>query len=247
MKTVFYTIVDDRYYYPAGAHILVNTFRRFHPDIPLVVFRQNAIDQVFAQYKINFYMAKPYFARLLTKDYDRVINIDCDTVITGRLEAILDTDWEVGGVTNLNDYENATFGDIKPEMYVQAGLVGSTNAKFWDIWAKANEKAMSYIRQENDVLNMIWYNDPEVSKMKRLIWDEKRDYYGCKALGREGEMYLEGGELMLRKEKVKAYHHAKGANFPKLYFPNMGFRPEVTKWLTDLSTYGQTEIHNGLL
>lgn len=242
-STVFYTIVDDNYYYPVGTHILVNTFRRFHPDIPLIVFRQDAIDEVFAREKINFYMAKPTFAKLLVGRYDRIINIDADTVITGRLDAILDGDWEVGGVWNKNDYEDASFDNITPEMYVQAGLVGSTNPKFWDIWERENKNAMNYIRQENDILNKIWYNDPIVSKMNRVIWDKDKDYYGCKALDREGEMYLEGGELMLRKEKVKCYHHAKGRDLPKLQFDRMGFRPEVSIWLKTISSYGISETH----
>jgi len=240
MKTCFFTIVDDRYYYPVGTHVLVNTFKKFHPDIDLIVFRQDLIDKTFYLKNINFYQAKPTFAKLLTKDYDRIINIDADTIITHRLEEVLDTDWEVGGVWNFNLYENASFGNIKPEDYVQAGMVGSTNPKFWDIWEEANKKAMDYIRQENDVLNEIWYNHEEVKKMKRLIWDKEKNYLGCKSLGLEDTFYVEDNLLKCNKEIVKAYHWARGARFPKLDFRNseIPFTDDVRDYMTRIAMDG---------
>jgi hypothetical protein len=247
MKTVFFTIVSDDYYYPVGAHILVNSFRKFMPDIPLIVFRQDVIDKVFQEKGINFYMAKPTFAKLLVGRYDRIINIDADTVICGRLSEVLDTDWEVGGVWNYNKYENASFENITEEMYVQAGMVGSTRPDFWDTWESANKDAMKYLRQENDILNKIWYNDPKISSIqKKLIWDKDKNYLGCKSLGQEGQMYIEGNELMLNKEKVKAYHWAKGARLPKMQYHNGMFRPEVAEWLTKVSMEGRTEVHSGI-
>jgi hypothetical protein len=223
MKTVFYTIVSDNYYYPVGTHVLVNSFKKFHPDIDLVVFRQDQIDKTFFLKGINFYSAKPTFAKLLTKDYDRVINIDSDTIITGRLTEVLDTDWEVGGAWNFNLYENTSVENVKEIDYVQAGMVGSTNPKFWDIWERENKKAMSYKCQENDILNLVWYNDPEVKKMKRLIWDREKNYIGCKSLGLEDKFYVEDNKLKLNGEEIKAYHWARGAVFPKLDFTN----PEI--------------------
>lgn len=243
MKTVFFTIVDDKYYYPIGTHLFVNSFKRYHPDIDLVVFRQDMIDQVFEEKGINFYMAKPTFAKLLTPHYDRVINIDADTVILGRLDEVLDTEWDVGAVWNYNDYENASLEDIDEKMYVQAGMVGSTKKEFWDIWEQANKDAMSFKRQENDILNLVWYLNTEVKKMNRLIWDKDKNYLGCKSLGREGEFTIEGNKrVMCRGEQVKAYHHAKGAGaMPKLQFDKMGFSEEVAFFMNEISNYGKTE------
>lgn len=236
---VCFTIVDDRYYIPVGTLTFINSFKKFHPDIPLVVFRQDMIDKVFAEKKINFYMAKPTFAKLLTDEYDLVVNMDADTVVTGRMSKVFDEEYEVGGAWNKNDYEDASFDEIKPEMYVQAGLVGSRNPKFWDIWEEANKNAMRYVRQENDVLNAIWYRDPDVKNMIKVIYDEKEDYYGCKSLGREPEFEVYSDKLWCRGEQVFCYHHAKGAIFPKLQFDRMDFQPEVARWLQNLS-YGIT-------
>lgn len=239
-KAVAYTIVDDRYYYPVGAHIFVNTFKKFHPDIPLVVYRQDMIDKVFAEKGINFYMAKPTFAKLLYDEYELVVNLDADTICTGRMSEVFDKPYDIGAAWNFNDYENASLDSITEEMYLQAGLVGSRSKLFWDIWEEKNREAMKYIRQENDVLNLVAYKDERLKELKLVIFDKDKDYYGCKSLNREGEFYIANNKLMCRGEQVLAYHHAKGRDFPKLDFDRMDFSPEVKVWLKQLSTYGTT-------
>jgi len=240
MKQVAYTIVDDGYYYPVGTHIFVNSFKRFHPDIPLVVFRQDTIDKVMGD-GITFYNAKPTFAKLLTDKYDRIVNIDSDTIILDRLTEVFDSEWEVGGVWNYNSYENSMFTDITAEMYVQAGMVGSSSKRFWDIWEEANKEAHKYVRQENDVLNNVWYKDPEVKKMNRVIWDKKHNYLGCKSLGCEMDFYMEGDKVMCKGEIVKAYHWAKGGNaLPKMGWNRLGLMFDVKEYFEHVGTYGTT-------
>jgi hypothetical protein len=245
-KAVAFTIVDDDHYYPEGTHIFVNSFKYFHPDIDLVVFRQNTIDSVFKDKNINFFQAKPTFAKLLCKDYELVVNIDADHVICSYLDEVFDQNYDVGGPWNFNDYENAGFENITEEMYVQAGMVASRKPEFWDIWEEANKDAMKYLRKENDTLNLVWYNDPVVSKMNRVIWDKEKNYLGCKSLGREPQFYIDENKLMCRKEQVKAYHFARGNHFPKLDFYNMPFTVDVQDWLQHLGFYGQTVKIGGL-
>lgn len=240
MKTVFFTIVDDKLYYPVGTHIFINSFRRFHPDIDLVVFRQDMIDKVFKEKGINFFQAKPTFAKLLTDKYDLVVNIDADHVITARLDAILAGDYDVGMPWNFNDYENASFDNITEEMYLQAGIVASTNKKFWDVWEKANKDAMKYLRKENDIVNLVIYN--QMPQLKLKIFDKEKDYYGCKSLGREPQFKIANDKLMCRGEQVFAYHFARGGHMPKLDFDRMPLEDEVKQWLKGLS-YGQTVLY----
>lgn len=236
----FFTIVDDRYYYPVGTHIMINSFKRFHPDIDLIVFRQDMINKVFKKKKINFYQAKPTFAKFLINDYKKIVNVDADTIFLSRLEAVIKDDYDVGGPTNLNDYENATFENITEEMYVQAGMVASTKSDFWDIWEKENKKAMKYLRKENDILNLVWYNNPIVSKMKRKIWDKNKDYYGCKSLGREPEFYIKNGDTYCRGEKVYCYHFARGNVFPKLDIKNMPLKEDVKRRWMEIAYFGNS-------
>lgn len=238
---VFFTFVSDNYYYPVGTYKMITSFKRFHPDIDLVVFRQADVDRIFKEKDLNFYNAKPTFAKLLTDKYDLVVNIDADTVVTGRLETILADDYEIGSVLNLNDYENTSVGDVSEKMYLNAGLIASRNPKFWNIWEEANKQAMIYKCKENDTMNLVIYNDPEVKAMKLKVFDKDKDYYGCKSLNREPEFYVEKDELFCRGEKVKLYHHAKGGSaLPKLQYEEMGFPPSVVEYLNKVSMEGHT-------
>jgi len=241
-SVVFFTIVNDRYYYPVGTPKLISSFKKFHHDIELVVFRQDIIDRIFKEKGVNFYNCKPTFAKLLAPHYDLVVNIDADSIVLGRMEAVLANDYEVGAAWNFNDYENMSIENVSEEMFVQAGLVASRNRLFWDVWERENKKAMQYPAQENSVLSLIWYNDPDISKMKRKIFDKERDYYGCKSLNREKEFYLEGGKVMCRNERVVCYHWARGGGaMPKMQFDKLPFPPKVVDFMNYLSLYGTSE------
>ena len=82
---VFYTFVSDDYYGPVGTPGLINSFKHFHPDIPLVVFRQDIVNQIidpdkkFMNGSVNWLNAKPVFAKLLTQKFECVVNIDADS------------------------------------------------------------------------------------------------------------------------------------------------------------------------
>lgn len=241
MKRVCFTIVSDEYYYPVGCHIFANSFKKYHPDIDLIVFRQDMIDKVFKEKGINFYQAKPYFGEIaMNMGYDLAVNLDADTIVLGRLTEVFDkVDYDVVSVLNLNDYENSAFEDITEEMYIQAGLIGSTNMAFWLKWQEMNKDAMKYPRKENDILNKVVYQ--VMTELKLKIADKDKDYYGCKSLGREVQFNIEeNGDTTCRGERVLAYHFARGNVFPKLDIINMPLTDEVkTRW-TEIAYYGQT-------
>lgn len=238
MSIVFFTIVGDDYYNGAGTPILINSFKKFHPGIELVVFRQDMIDKLFKEKNINFYMAKPTFAKILSQDFDLVVNIDADHVILGPLDEILKGDYDVACPINKNDYENTSVENVTEDMFLQGGLVASTNKKFWDVWEERNKSAMNYKCKENDIMNLVIYNDMPELKLKVL--DGEKDYYGCKSLGREGEFYMDGTKVMCRGERVFMYHHAKGGSLPKLQFKEMGFPHDVTRYMDFIGNYGTT-------
>ena len=239
MKKVCFVPVDDKHYYPEGTHIMINSFKKYHPDIDLVIFRQDTTDKLFKEKKIDWYNAKPYFAELLFNKYDLVVNLDADHIITGRMSEVFDNvNYDVAGPWNFNDYENASFENITEEMYIQGGMIASTNKEFWIEWQKLNRDARKYLRRENDVMNLVIYN--HMPYLNTKIVDLKKDYYGCKSLGREPEMYIEGDKTMLREEQVLAYHFARGGVFPKLDIPNMPLTDEVKKLWSEIANYGQS-------
>lgn len=239
MKKVAFTCVDDNLYYAEGTHIMINSFKRFHPDIDLMVFRQDTIDKLFREKNINWYQAKPFFAELLEDQYDLIVNMDADHIVLDRMTEIFDNvDYEVGMPWNYNDYENASFENITEEMYVQAGMVASTNKYFWKRWREMNTEAMKYLRKENDIVNLLLYNDSPFLKLK--IFDKEKNYYGCKALGREPEFEIKDGKTYCRGEQVVSYHYARGGQFPKLDIANMPLRDDVKENWLDIAMRGNT-------
>jgi hypothetical protein len=241
MRKVCFAPVDDKHFYLMGTPIMVNSFKKFHPDIDLVLIRQNTVDKLFSEKGINWYNATPYFAELFFDDYDLVVKMDVDHVVTGRMTEIFDNvDYGVAGPWNFNDYENSSVQNVTAEMYVQGGLIASTKKEFWLKWQRMNNDVRKYRCRENDVFNLVIYN--EIPGLKLKIVDKERDYYGCKSLNREKEFYIESDRLMCRGEQVFAYHNAKGGVYPKLDFDNMPFTPEVKEWLKRIGSYGQSII-----
>lgn len=239
MKKCCFIPVDDRLFYAEGTHIAINSFRRFHPDIDLIVFRQDVIDKLFKEKNINWYQAKPYFAELLEDKYDLIVNLDADHIILGRMTEVFDkVDYDVGMPWNFNDYENASFENITEKMYLQAGMVASTNKEFWKVWRRENKRAMKYLRKENDIVNLVIYNHMPYLKLK--ILDGKKNYYGCKSLGREPEFRIKDNKTYCRGEQVVAYHFARGGVFPKLDVDSMPLIDEVKIRWKNIAYYGQS-------
>jgi len=242
MKKVCFTACDDNLFYPIGTHIFINSFKRFHPDIDLVVFRQDTVDKLFETKGINWYQAKPYFAELLYDKYDLVVNMDADHIVLDRMTEVFDNvNYEAGFPWNYNDYENASFENITEEMYLQVGMVGSTIKQFWQYWQIANKDAMKYLRKENDIVNLVVYN--QLPNLNLKIFDKDKDYYGCKSLGREPKFYVKGKKTYCSVDdgQVVAYHYARGGGaLPKLDVPNMPLTDEVKKLWQEIAFYGQT-------
>ena len=239
---VVYSFVSDDYYYPVGTAQFVNSFKRFHPDIPLVIFRQDWVDKIIDGHDVNWLNAKPMFAKLLTDKYECVINMDVDQIILGRMDEMFTDDYDIGSVINFNDYENVSTEGVSEEDYLQAGCVASRIPEFWDIWMARSLRDNWQCRcAENDTLNMTIYEHPE---WKLKVFDKKKDYYGCKSLGREKEFKLVGNKVMCRNEQVRCYHAAKGPkNMPKLTPEKMkgyGFNDDVVKFASFVGNHGVT-------
>lgn len=260
MKDIaFYTFFSDYFFYQKRAWMSVNSFIRFHPDIPLFVYREDYLNNFFqesnpmafttehtGEKREAWYNLTTVIAKNLMKEYKRVVHFDGDVICTGRWDEILKDDWDVGAVQNFNHYENATVENVTEEMYLQNGIAGSSKIEFWNKWEEKNNTASKHLFYDCDMLNLLVYNDPEVKKMRIKVFDKEKGYYGCKSLGLEGQMYIEDNQLLLNGEQVKAYHHARGSQVDKLRFEIMGFRPEVITWLYRVGTYGQSMFINGV-
>jgi len=237
-----------------GTPLLINSFKKFHPDIPLVVFRQDIVDKIIDPKKkfmggaVNWLNAKPMFAKLLTDKYELVVNIDADSVILGRLDEVLTQDFEICAVVNKNDYESVSVENVTEEMFLQAGFIGSRRPEFWDMWMQVSLRDnWKYRCAENDTMNLVIYNQLIPAGWKLKVLDQKKDYWGCKVLGREKECVVKGDKVMCRGEQVKIYHAAKGpANLPKLSpdkLEGYGFNSKVIDFINYVGRYGTSEIY----
>lgn len=238
---VVYSFVSDNYYTPVGTPEFINSFKRFHPDIPLVIFRQDKVNEIIDGHTVNWLNAKPMFAKLLTDEYECVINMDVDQIVLGRLDEVFTTDYEIGSVVNMNDYESVSLETVPKEKYLQAGLIASRVPEFWDIWMKRSlQDAWQCRCAENDTMNLVIYEN----NWKLKVFDQDKDYYGCKSLGRESEFTLEGNKVMCRGEQVRCYHAAKGpGNMPKTSYEKLrqyGFPEDVAQFATFVGKFGKS-------
>lgn len=238
---VVYSFVSDNYYTPVGTPEFINSFKRFHPDIPLVIFRQDKVNEIIDGHTVNWLNAKPMFAKLLTDEYECVINMDVDQIVLGRLDEVFTTDYEIGSVVNMNDYESVSLETVPKEKYLQAGLIASRVPEFWDIWMKRSlQDAWQCRCAENDTMNLVIYEN----NWKLKVFDQDKDYYGCKSLGRESEFTLEGNKVMCRGEQVRCYHAAKGpSNMPKTSYEKLrqyGFPEDVAQFATFVGKFGKS-------
>jgi len=230
------------------AHQLARSWKYFHPDIPIVIYDDEYSYKVLKEYGIWTYAP---IAKSLVNDYDMVIHLDADSIVTSRLDDILVGDFDVAGAKN-NNYLNMagavnpgyTYGDIPLEKYLNVGVFavnGDKGKQFLDDWIELNKnpEVNNASFAENGTFNMIFYN----GKYKTKILDEDSNpyYYGVSSawgfeVGKNWQSWkqirLEDNKLFLRHKQIKLIHKA-GAESPDNRFPDLNalFAPDVAKFL----------------
>lgn len=222
MNAVAYSVADNNYL--PYAKMLERSFKRFHPDIPFIIFGEEDIKRV--PYSEPYYRNKAFFGKELAEKYDLVINIDADSIVVGSLKDVLDAPYEVGCVLN-----NAiTVPDplqrpicaldrTNPIFYVNAGFVAARSKRFWQWWDSLNQRHFfqQYQFREQDTLNMIFhYGD-----LKCVNFDDSPDIYGLWLNGYWPQAVLNGDEIVLPesvlgvRKPLKVIHFGGGASAQK--------------------------------
>ena len=176
--------VTDDYVDYIGLNELKNSFKYFHPDIDFIVFDSAMTEK--AKEKdpwLNPVWMKPPCAFPFVDDYDMVVQIDGDCVITGPLTELFESDEDVIGVRNNNSFNKASkgpdgitithltpWGDgskIPIQGFVNAGLVAVNRKEFWEEWHWVNQNAERVKREmdpyhhglgdEQDTLNQLFH------------------------------------------------------------------------------------------
>lgn len=233
MKTVFFSIVSDNWYLPSRTYDFIISFKHFHPEIDLKIFREPQIQEVFAtDSRLNYYNSKATFAKLLYNDYDLVVWIDTDHLIFGRLDSILNGTYIAAAPANYNKYQNSSIRGIGEKFYFNGGIIASSNKVFWNLYEYHSlTTAMEFTHKDNDVLNIFFDNLKYLDGSNDFNSPEFKEYYGCASLGQEKDITIVNNRPEINGKPVKAYHFAKGdKNKPH---PRTLFNDSVINWINE--------------
>ncbi len=239
----FVTNISDEYRYSMGADKLIRSAKYFHPDIPFHVLGTEEVDALGMPKEILM----PFVMNKFIDEYDMVVRLDADSMITGPLTEIIEAkDYELIGVRNNNDYGKAgkdnsiTQFNVGVNEYLNAGLVATTSKAFLENWMDVCLSLGLHLPfGEQTVLNGI------KRKYNTLIVDgiDKECHYGVSCLYGDGseeethwdswkDIYPAGDDLYLKGKKVKVLHHAGGFMPNKLGF--YMFNKQTLKRLTEI-------------
>jgi len=194
-KVCFFTLASEgenmRY-----AKMMANSLKKFHPDIPLVI-------KPFE--KIHNFRVYAMAGKELAKEYDLVINIDSDSIVTGSLDHIINDDsYDLAGVLNNNLIDpKLQPWDTPAPLYVNAGFVAIRGTRPWEWWNKLNFSIHwdKYQFREQDMLNIMFhYSDLNVKSL-----DSGSMWHGLISKGRWGDLVMKDDKVMMPKDIVKQY------------------------------------------
>jgi hypothetical protein len=103
------TWCTDDYVDLIGVQDLVKSFKHFHPDIDFFIFDSKMTDEA----KVTDPWLQPVWMMAPTcipfiEDYDMVVHIDGDSVVTGPLTELFESDEDIIGVRNNNSLGKAS-------------------------------------------------------------------------------------------------------------------------------------------
>ena len=157
-RCVAYSWVKD---YRAATEDMVRSFHRFHPDVPFILFDWEACEATGVP--MNCLYAA--LGKQLASDYDVVMHLDGDMVITAPLTRALETQADIAGVRANPDIGlahgspftriNRLTGEYtRVDQEMNVGLFVVRNPLFWDAWTKSNrEYAHKVYCAEQDTWN----------------------------------------------------------------------------------------------
>jgi hypothetical protein len=243
-KVIAFTIADAnnlKYY-----EMLKNSLRKFHSEeeLPLKLISANDLESRIKKDPAFFYRATPIVAKTLLDEYEYVIKLDADQIITGKLDELWSGDFDAAVVNNFNprEYKNYpyTILNIHPFAYVNCGLVVMKSKSFVEWWEKSCFSTLfgGLQMREQDMLNiMVHSNNYNIKKL-----DEGDSFWGLASKGywpniimREKDLVLPKDSEWPDKDKVIRVLHWAGGNEPNKMHYQTKFQPEVVKRLDFLT------------
>jgi|TARA_B100000035_G_scaffold301192_1_gene297549 hypothetical protein len=190
-KILISTWCTDDYAELLGLDKLINSVKYFHPEVDHVIFDTKMTEQIHEQLP----WMKPIWMMSTTclpfvENYDMVIHLDADAVVTGPMTEFFESDEDIIGVRNNNSLDNASCGpgitvthlppfgngeQIPIQNFINAGMIGANSKQFWYDWHSLNVEAARIKREvnpyahgigdEQDTLNQIFNSDKYSTKI----------------------------------------------------------------------------------
>lgn len=227
---------------------LENTLRKFHSseECPFVIIDQKELDKW--EDKAKFYRATPYYAEKFMEEYDLVIKIDSDSLITGSLEYVFNMPYDVATVFNWNRVDPPMYGEIglatiAPPEYYNCGFVAMRSREFVKRW-----KALCYSKhfdrmpyREQGFLNILTHYG-EFNVLPLDDYNPILNYsawHGLRSKGEWNKIILKDDKLILPKaenqypemdKEIKVIHWAGGNDTGKMNY-RVYFNEDVIKRL----------------
>lgn len=262
-KILVTTWCTDDYAEYMGIQKFINSFKYFHPDIDLHVINTEETNKMIEKdpWVMRGTSYGPWLMTLTCMpymdDYDMVVHLDGDVVVTGPMDEFFNSTADVVGVRNNNSLNKAgshrgitiphiePFGNGSPipiQKFVNAGLIGINRKEFWYDWHELNKQvAATGMSDEQDTLNYLFhwkkYNskiiDPIGSGISYGVsntWgnDPRNHWESWK------QMYVKNDKLYLddpvtgESMLIKVMHQAGGSLSHELCRASGGFR----QWLS---------------
>lgn len=182
-KILISTWCTDDYADFLGVQKLVKSVKYFHPNIEHVIFNTKMTKKAYEEYPwLSPVWMMPPTCIPFAEDYDMVIHLDADSIVTGPLNELFESESDVIGVRNNNSFNKSgshngitishlePFGDGSPlpvQDFINAGLVGVNRKEFWYDWLNLNKESERIKREvnpcahgigdENDTLNQLFH------------------------------------------------------------------------------------------
>jgi len=187
------------------------TFKAFHPEIPFHVIDEEAYLWFARQDRVanpgEIMSMRTLIGHLLSRRYRRLIYLDADTIVFGRLDALVDS---TAPLTVTRDLETPFPGALP----INAGVLAASGTEVWRIWM--TEIYSRLILIVGNFLDQ--YALRELCREGRVGFEwvperERRVFYNFSVAEWEGEWSGEDGVLRRGDAVVKIWHFAgKWAN-----------------------------------
>jgi hypothetical protein len=189
----------------------------------MVVFSGKRVLEDCKRYPLGYWVLFAHYGQILSQEFDRVIHLDSDIIVTGNLDELIKGDFEVAAPRNNNHLgksggkEPIVIDGVGVDEYVNVGTHVVTGKVFWKDWAELNRSIdpEKFQYGEQGTFNKLFHSGAYDSK---ILDREGLPYYGLATSWNNGsgeysswkQIEVREGKLWLRGQEVRLLHLAGG-------------------------------------